>query len=417
MSTQQSIATVTYLLRARLQQELDRLSDIQPLVQIGSPLDPTQQQDDNIVRIYLHQVIPNTTLRNSTAAMEVGGRLMDGAPILALDLHYLMTFHGMPIPGAGGTPEQPAELAAQRMLGQVVQLFHRQPTLGRDELVQLLGDAPLWAVSARVEEQLALLHLELQPFDLEVLSKLWSVLFQLRYSLSVGYVASVLLVETDTAVAPAPAVRTRNLHLAMPTFPRLSVLSPPQATIGDVVTLRGHGLDTESVSVLVGGGAIAADTVGPHEVTFTLPPSARAGGAGVSIVHTHEFGGGGPHDPPRTLTTGRSNTLGLVIVPTITAASVVAGTLQISVSPAVARFQRPLLSLLPPDDSELRAIVYAVSLRDETDEAVATIRVPIGELPEAPEVGDPGFAPVARRLVVEIDGVRSEVTPGTVLVR
>ena len=73
------------------------------------------------VNLYLYQVTPNSALRN----VDQPSRRSDGTilepPMIALDLHYLLTFYGK---------EQ--EFEPQRVMGSVLRYLNSRPLLTRE---------------------------------------------------------------------------------------------------------------------------------------------------------------------------------------------------------------------------------------------------------------------------------------------
>ena len=414
MSSQHSIAALTYVLKERLQQAFGPETEIDASVEVGPPLSPDETLTRSVVRLYLHQVSANPSLRAHVEAMEVDGRILRGAPVLALDLHYLISFHGVSADGSADyAGPQPPDYMAQRMLGHVMGTFHREPRLTGADVAKYLNDGPSWARVSRIDEQLALLLLEHEQTDTEQISKVWSVLLQTQYSLSVFYRASVVLMETATSPRPAAPVGERGIYTTHPTFPRLQGIRPSQALVNDTVTLEGDGLEGPEVTVLLQGEPLVPTSVTAASVSFAVPATARAGVVSVAVVHTFAFGGSAG-DPDRTVVVGRSNELGVVVTPRVTQASVVGGELVVDVEPAVHAVQTLILHLAPPDGQLLRALRMTIAITGDT---ASSFTVPVVELPEAPEAADAGYLPVDRRIAVEVDGVRSTLLPAPVLQR
>ncbi|MEN0064236.1 MAG: Pvc16 family protein [Myxococcota bacterium] len=416
MSTQQSIAAVTYLVGRRLKAEIESIPSLSAVVEVGPPVDPATVAA-NTTRLFLHRVSPNPTLRSSVGPQDVDGVILANAPILALDLHYLMSFYGVEITNPDQSTDA-ADLAAQRMLGQVMSMFHREPTFSVPELTALASLAPDWVQNARVGEQLKLLHFELEALDPETWSKLWSTLLQTKYVLSVSYVASVLLVETATEPAPAvaPAVqRPASIHLLQRSFPRLNDVEPREVEAGGTVTLKGSGLAGERTFVTLAGVDVTPDTVASDEVTVIVPLSARAGSIHAAVRQEAQMGTlNDPLDPLQWAQVGRSNGLPLVVRPRVMSAAI-QGTpamLQVDIAPAVAPFQSLILHLAAPDGNPSRALRHRIALRDEVA-PVSIVQVPVDDLPESPL----GQAATPRRLAVEVDGVRSLLTTTAVITR
>ncbi|HEY4386522.1 MAG TPA: DUF4255 domain-containing protein [Ktedonobacteraceae bacterium] len=188
MSNYLAIATVTVALR-------DILQDV-ALTAVPGAVVTTQRpedinnagQDKAGINLYLYQVTPNPDWMNNDLPMrDAVGRLLQ-RPQTALNLDYLLSFHGAEL-----------EMEPQRLLGSTVVRLHAQPFLplvAIQDTIQhtsYLAQSDLFNQSERVK---------FSPlnFNLEELSKLWSVFFQIPYRLSVAYRASVVLLEEQEQI-------------------------------------------------------------------------------------------------------------------------------------------------------------------------------------------------------------------------
>lgn len=241
MSSAHAIAIVSHAL-VRLLQET-----VNPVVTGASafsrhPRDIANDKGRYIgVNLYLYQVIPNAAWRN----VEVSVRLKQAesgderrpiarVPVIPLNLHYMISFYGnehtyephrllaAALPALHmATSRLPAylEQAAQ----EVAEIAHHppreqtpyddhRPPARKDTYPQELTDRELEAV----EETISMIEkIKLSPvqLNLEELSKLWSVFFQVPYALSVAYEASVVLLATgEPKWKLTPEVTTLNRH-------------------------------------------------------------------------------------------------------------------------------------------------------------------------------------------------------------
>src|SRR5205085_262257 len=108
-------------------------------------------------------------------------------PLAALDLHYMISFYG-----------NEDELVPQLLLGSIVRTLHIQPFLTRERIRATIssGNSSL-LTSSNLAEQVELVKFSPLHFSLEELSRIWSVFFQIPYTLSVAYQGSVILIEGD----------------------------------------------------------------------------------------------------------------------------------------------------------------------------------------------------------------------------
>ncbi len=240
------------------------------------------------VNIFLFQVTPNAAWRNA----DLPTRRPDGTavqrPQAAFDLHYLLSFHGTE------TQYEP-----QRILGSVVSVLHSQPVLSR-EMVRDASKTPLAA--SNLADQVELVRLSPMGLNLEELSKLWSVFFQVPYRLSLAYQASVVLLDAEVTVQPALPVQARNLYVMpfrQPEVDEVIADAGPGLPIlpGGTIVLRGRNLRGDETRVRIGGVDIKPDAekVSDGEIRVALPAGLPAGVLGCQAVHLLWMG-----TPPET---------------------------------------------------------------------------------------------------------------------
>jgi hypothetical protein len=195
MSNYLAIATVTITLRDLLQ---DAASQVVP----GSAV-TTQRpefmsnggQEKAGINIYLYQVTPNSSwTNNDIPSRDTTGRLVQ-RPQAALDLNYLLSFHGSEI-----------TMEPQRLLGSAITSLHTRPFLSLSAIQNAINGTGYLAQSD-LFNQTELVRFSPLNLNLEELSKLWSVFFQITYTLSVAYRASVVLLEADEALPEVKVVQ------------------------------------------------------------------------------------------------------------------------------------------------------------------------------------------------------------------
>ena len=106
-------------------------------------------------------------------------------PQVAVDLHYLFTFHG-----------NDDQLEPQRLLGAVTTALNAQPLLSKQNIVNAASHFSFLSKS-NLADQIERIKFTPTSLSLEEFSKLWSVFFQIEYSLSAAFQASVVLMESD----------------------------------------------------------------------------------------------------------------------------------------------------------------------------------------------------------------------------
>jgi hypothetical protein len=174
--------------------------------------DTKQQPDPGTgVNLFLYEVVANPFMRNADLpSRNRSGNLVE-APLLALDLHYLLTFFG-----------KDNTLEAQRLLGAVVAELGLRPVLTADEIERSVA-ARDYLGGADLAEQVEHIFLTPLHLTLEEVSRLWSVLVQQPYSLSIQYQASVVIV-TPPVTPPAASL----------------LLTPPNISVDPTLTASGE---------------------------------------------------------------------------------------------------------------------------------------------------------------------------------
>lgn len=202
MSNFLAIATVTAALSTFLQGEVGQ--DVpSATVTTVMPDGTTGGTSDPHVNIYAYQVTPNGALRNADVATRRADGSLIQRPQVALDIHYLLSFYG-----------NEAELIPQRMLGSVVRTLHARPVITRKMIQDAIDNSKFsFLKGSNLIDQVERVRLTPIGLNLEELSKLWSVFFQVRYVISVAYQASVVLIESEETPRTALPVRDRTLYI------------------------------------------------------------------------------------------------------------------------------------------------------------------------------------------------------------
>lgn len=338
MSNHRAVGTVTATLQRRVESAADgAVTGARALTE--RPDNVVVGEGESRVSVFLYQVSTNPEWRNAELPTRRGDGSMTRRPMAALDLHYLLTFFG-----------EEAQQVPERLLGGVVTNLHAWPTLEPREIEDTIADNAHLSGSdlAASPERVRLVPL---PLNLEELSKLWSVLFQTAYRLSMVYVASVVLLEPEDTPRPAPPVRRRLLFvepLAMPVIDEVDSDGEPAGAvvIGDTLILRGRNLRGDTVRVRVGDAEGTPTMVQPGRIQVPLDAAAfpddplRAGVQGVRVVHFRDLG-----DPPAPHVGPSSNVQPVSLRPRVTAVSRLGTTITVTVEPDVGEGQRGELLL------------------------------------------------------------------------
>jgi hypothetical protein len=244
----------------------------------------TGQNETNQLNLFLHRVTPNVGWRNWDLPSQDrrGARVGDNP--LAIDLHYLLTAYGSD------------DLNAEVLLGYAMHLLHESPVLTREQLRLLLngGNPPFGNLpAADLADQVELVKIAPEFLNTEEMSKVWTSTLA-HYRPSMGYMASVVLIQSREGLRVAPPVLRQGpedrgpVAVAAP-FPTLTGLvnaasdQLPALRLGDDLVLSG--------SNLTGTGETAAlfehTKFGPALSLATAP---APGGEGRLSVHLPSAG-------------------------------------------------------------------------------------------------------------------------------
>lgn len=326
MSNYLAVATVTAVITQLIRDAL--IADVTGSdIVFGRPVDPaTRSNGSPEVRIFLYRVATNGALSN----IDLPTRNSDGSllqrPSVALNLFYILTFYG-----------DENTLEPQRMMGSVVRTLNATPVVSRQVIeATLVNPTFSFLANSDLAEALETVKISQTPLSLEELSRLWSVFFQVPYSLSLAYQAQMVLIESDLAPRSGLPVKQRNVYVfpfRQPAIDRiLSRRSPGEPVLpdqpilpGQILVLSGKRLSSEIVKVQVGDTEIvpASPDISSKriEIPLTSPPfpanRPRAGIVAVQVIH--EMAMGTPSVPHRG---EASNVAAFVLRPSIQSVNV-----------------------------------------------------------------------------------------------
>lgn len=322
-------------------------------------------------------------------------------PVAAVDLHYLVTCYG-----------DDTRLEPQRLLGRVAVALKTTSVLTRDVVTTALdlygGEVDTaFLTDSDLAEEVELVTLSPTPLSLEEMSKLWGVLGA-QYLLSQTYLATVVLIAADTAPTLALPVLRSSISIVPAAPPRIEAVrtDPPDqvVTTGVELLLAGAGLvpAAGSVRVVVGRVELEPEPDGRADaLRVVLGDGVPAGLHGVRVRHRSVTGAAG--SPPSRVT-ATSNSLPLLVRPTVTVGPVGATSVELTVSPPLRAGQQPSVLLSRLVDAG----------PDATDD-VTLVLAPIaaGEAPTSSVALSRADLPAGTWLVrVQVDGVQS--LPGVV---
>lgn len=196
MSNALAIATVTQALALLIESNLSPEMDIAVKVETRKP--PAEPPVEPTINVFLYQVTPNPSMRHTDLPTRASDGTLLKRPVAALDLHFLISAYG-----------EEAELVGQRLIGCVVRTLHEIPVMPA-ELIEIAAERPYLAGSDLVDSPQ---RLRFTPtvMDIDETSKLWGMLHQTPYALSVAYQASLVLIEGRERPVPAKPVDRRTV--------------------------------------------------------------------------------------------------------------------------------------------------------------------------------------------------------------
>ena len=315
------------------------------------------------VNVFLYQVTPNAAWRNTDVPTRDSGGGTVQRPRAALDLHYLLSCYG-----------DDSTLEPQRVMGIVVRTLHTHPLLTRTEIRATVSKTAFsYLAKSNLADDVELVRFSPLALNLEELSKLWSILLQTPYRVSVAYQATVVLIESEESAHAALPVRARNIYV-MPISPsvieRVESADGPDAIISpeSKIVIRGRKLRGEITEVHVGESLATVGDVTDTAITATLPAGLRAGVQGLQVVHPYPMG-----TPPVPHRGTESNLAPFVLHPTIVSTSPGTSEITVKVDPKAGERQRATLflnQLDPPAGKLPRAYSFVAEAHADTDSLV-----------------------------------------------
>lgn len=240
MSNALAIAHVTQALALLLENNVG--PEFGEAVKVEPRKPPAEAPDHPTINVFLYQVTPNTAMRNNDVPTRASDGKLIKRPAAALDLHYLISAYG-----------DETELVGQRLIGSVVRTLHEIPILPND-VIEQAGERPYLAGSDLAE---AAQRVRFSPtvMDVDETSKLWGMLYQTPYSLSVVYQASLIFIDGRETPVPAKPVERPDVRV----LPFGAPGAPVPPVIGDGASTDRSGGDVESTDRSGGDVEVAGE--------------------------------------------------------------------------------------------------------------------------------------------------------------
>ena len=284
MSNYLAIATVTATLQKMLQEEISREM---PGIQVTTlrPDAVNSNISGACLNIYLYHATPNPAWRNADLRTRRPKADLIKHGQAGLDLHYLFTFYG---------EEQAYE--PQRLMGATIRALVDNPMLTEDMIQESVEHSGVPALEgSTLMDQVQAVRLVPSTLTTEELSRIWSVFFQLPYSLSFPYQASAILIQGEKAGQAALPVLTRNTYItaARPVITQVeSEAANALITLDSTIVVQGRQLaGKDTTQVQLGKTRLSPQVATDTEVKLTFSMLARedilrlrAGSQGIQIV-------------------------------------------------------------------------------------------------------------------------------------
>ncbi|MFE7608707.1 DUF4255 domain-containing protein [Streptomyces celluloflavus] len=228
MSNALAVATVTQALALLIEHNLHPEIDMAVSVETRKP--PSDPPTDPTITVFLYQVTHNSSMGNNDLVTRASDGTLLKRSAAAVDLNFLISAYG-----------EETELVGQRLIGSVVRTLHEIPVLPED-LIEEAARRPYLAGSDLAESPQKVRFTPTQ-MDVDETSKLWGMLNNTPYALSVVYQASLVLLDGHQKPAPARPVRR----------PEVTVV--PE--VAPVIPLVGGAEGAEAADGSAGAGASA----------------------------------------------------------------------------------------------------------------------------------------------------------------
>ncbi|MEM7797151.1 MAG: DUF4255 domain-containing protein [Cyanobacteria bacterium P01_C01_bin.118] len=293
MSNHLAIATVTAVLNKLLQEGISL--DV-PGAQITTqrPDAPGGNVSGARINLFLYHATPNTAWRNADLRTRrpKGDLVKHGQA--SLDLHYIFTFYGN---------EQ--RLEPQRLMGSAIQTLVDSPLITQEIIRETTASSTIQELGgSTLAEQVQMVKFFPSEMTTEELSRVWSVFFQIPYSLSFAYQATAIVIQgRKPGKSPLP-VRSRRFFTS-PVRPVLDKVSTPGSlntpiTLDSHLVLHGRQLQSGQssnannirVQIQLGQARLTPQQVSKQQVEITLATLSssekaqlRAGAQGIRVAH------------------------------------------------------------------------------------------------------------------------------------
>jgi hypothetical protein len=187
------VETIRDVSRTLLDLLKNNLTDIEDRIGLLSP----KNAGNNLLTLFLYKVTENPDLKNAqhVVVQRPDGSLVERRAPLSLDTYYLLTAHA---------PEQPDLLEAHRALSRAMRVLYDNGILQGS---LLRSENPSTGLTER-----SILRVTLNPISMEDMTRIWSVLPDTPYEISVTYLVTPVEIDSALEFTGAPVVDQIHEH-------------------------------------------------------------------------------------------------------------------------------------------------------------------------------------------------------------
>ena len=286
MSNFFAIATVTAAISNILQ---GIRQDVAGTTITSKPLDVSNSDaPSNRLNVFLYRVTPNIAYKNSNLpTYNYGGDLVH-SPVIAIDLHYLLTAYGA----------QNDDLMAHQILASAMRIMEENTVLTKKiirETVASVSKLTSGDKSSDLANQIENVRLSFSNISLEEIGNIWSS-SQTNYRLSAMYQASVILLESSKVPKLAPTVSNRMLYVMPITEPFIEAIEPQIVEYGPKAKIRiiGRNLKSDIIRINFDNNISHEpgddDIVNADAISIKVPEGLAVGLRQVQVVKPMKMG-------------------------------------------------------------------------------------------------------------------------------
>ncbi len=323
MSNHLAIATITAALQRAIQGAVQADVDGARVTTV-KPTDIGNGTPETGVNLFLYQVVNNPALSNLDAP-----RYRNKGDFttrkMAMELHYMVSVYG-----------DDNELIPQRLMGSVLRTLNEIGNIPAELIRETCEDATLsFLQGSTLADELQQMTVMALDFNLDELSKTWSIFFQAPYILSMAYKVMVVMLESDTPLkvglpimgkpqigGAAPYLNQPVIDQVIPSTGRLAPI-----VIGSTLLVQGQNLKgLHRTLIRIGGIEVCPNVISATELTLDLrdvPSQAlKVGLQSLQVLHPPAEGSLPTGGSPSYGLGVESNAAPIILRPTVEAVTV-----------------------------------------------------------------------------------------------